>query len=881
MQFTLNGHTIRYGGDPEQSVMDYLRDELGITTLKDGCNGQGVCGCCTIIVDGRAAMCCTLSMRKIEGKSLVTTDGLSEFEAECIATAFAECGGAQCGFCIPGFVMRAKAALDKTPELSREELRKRLNSNLCRCTGYEKIIDSVVMAADAIRSGMVPPTARDVGPVGTRLQRDNAKALALGRRDYVADLKRDDMLHGALRLSDHPRARVLAIDTRAAEATPGVVRVFTAADVPGEKRVGLIYRDWPVFIGMGEETHYVGSVIAAVAAETEAIARAAASRIVVEYDVLTPVTSIAAALAGDAPQVHGAIGKSNRLDTCVVKRGDAHTALSACKYVHRGTYQTQTIEHAFMEPECCVAEPASDGRHRVTVYSQGQGVYEDRRQIAEALGLAESEVQVILVPNGGGFGGKEDLTVQGHAALMAFHMGRPVRVRLTREESILMHPKRHPLTLHYALGCDEQGKLQALHAQIAGDTGAHASVGTKVLERAAGHATGAYMVPHVDIEAVTVYTNNVPCGAMRGFGANQAAFALECAVDELCQLGGFDRWQFRYDNALVEGDCTSTGQVLTGGVGIRACLEAIKPHYDAHAHVGLACGIKNTGIGNGMPDASAAKIMIHSAQHVTLHHGWTEMGQGVNTVAKQFLCDEIGIDPEVIEVVVDTAFESHAGMTTASRATSLLGNAIIEAAKPLREALRNATLADLAGQTFSGEWVCDWTTKPGADIDQIVTHYSYSYAAQLAVVDAAGKLVEFIAAHDAGKIINPTLFEGQIEGSIHMGLGYALSEELVSENGRPTTLNLKDMGILRTKEMPRMTIIGVEVPDPHGPHGAKGVGEIGLVPTAPAVANALWSYDGIRRQTLPMKEMRHVLKWTDNPTPRMVTKNKRPIDNQT
>ncbi|MCA9972634.1 MAG: molybdopterin-dependent oxidoreductase, partial [Anaerolineales bacterium] len=408
-------------------------------------------------------------------------------------------------------------------------------------------------------------------------------------------------------------------------------------------------------------------------------------------------------------------------------------------------------------------------------------------------------------------------------------------------------------TMHYRVGCDAEGRLTAVHARMLGDTGAYASVGAKVLERSAGHATGAYNVPVTDVVATAVYTNNVPCGAMRGFGVNQAAFGLESCIDDLCTQGGFDRWQFRYDNALQDGDMTATGQVIEGGAGARATLLAVKDAFYAAKYAGLACGIKNTGIGNGMPDASSAQITIVAADKVRVDHGWTEMGQGVNTVAQQVVCNETGLDPRLIEVVIDTAAEQEAGMTTASRATSLVGNALIDACKGLKHDLETYTLAELVGRTYRGEWVVDWTTKPGALVDKVYTHYSYSYATQLVTLDDDGQIDKVVAAHDAGKIFNPTLFEGQLEGSIHMGLGYAISEDLAMEGGRPKSTRLRQMGILRAKEMPELEVIGVEVPDPYGPYGAKGVGEIGLVPTAGAVANALYQFDGIRRTKLPME----------------------------
>jgi len=389
--------------------------------------------------------------------------------------------------------------------------------------------------------------------------------------------------------------------------------------------------------------------------------------------------------------------------------------------------------------------------------------------------------------------------------------------------------------------------------EFVGDTGAYASVGMKVLERSAGHATGAYHVPAADVEALAAYTNNIPCGAMRGFGVNQAIFGLESCLDDLCRQGGFDRWQFRYDNALQNGDMTSTGQVIEGGAGVRETLLAVRDEFRAAKYAGLACGIKNTGVGNGMPDASHVRITIESADRVLIDHGWTEMGQGVHTIAVQTLCQETGIDPRIVRVRVDTASRQEAGMTTASRATSLVGNAVINAAARLRDDLKTHTLAELAGRQYEGAWIVDWTTKPGKDHGKIVTHYSYSYATQLVILDEDGQIAKVTAAHDAGKIYNPTLFEGQLEGSLHMGLGYAISEDMPMEGGRPKTTRLRQMGILRAKEMPELEIIGIEVPDPYGPYGAKGVGEIGLVPTAAAVANALYTYDGVPRRTLPME----------------------------
>jgi len=856
MDFTLNGQRAIYDGSPELSVLTYLREVAGITSPKDGCSGEGICGCCTILVEGASRLSCRLKMKDIAGKRLTTLEGLANSEREAFADAFVLKGGVQCGFCTPGIVMKAKALLDKNPSPTRQEITDGLTGNLCRCTGYKKVVDSIACAAEAIREGKPVAMPVGTGRIGSRHGKYAGREAVLGERVFVADMKAPGMRFGALKFSDHPRAKVRRIDVSEALQVPGVERILTAADIPGARIVGMIFKDWPVMIAEGEETRYIGDVLAAVAATSEAAAREAVSCIRVDYEVLPPVTDLFEALKPGSPQL---TEKGNVLSVSEVTVGNADAALEASAHVTRGRFETQRIEHAFLEMEATFAVPwQKDGEKGVKVFDCGQGVYEDRVQLAAMLGIAEKRVNVVQVQNGGGFGGKEDMTTQGHAALLCWHTERPVMVRLTRQESLRMHPKRHPIVMDYALGCDREGHLTALVAIMHSDSGAYASVGMKVIERAVAHAAAAYTVPNVHVKGTAVITNNVPCGAMRGFGVNQSCFAMDSCMDELCRLGGFDRWQFRWDNALVEGKATATGQILRGGVGARACLEALKDRFYQAKCAGLAAGIKNTGIGCGMPDFSRAKIVIEAPDRVVVHHGWCEMGQGVYTMALQTLVEETGIDPQIIEVRVDTDEEAAAGMTTASRGTSLVGHAVRVTAQGLKQDLRSGKrLSDLVGQEYRGEWVCDWTTKVGVEPppgQDIVTHYSYGYAAQLVELDETGRITRITAAHDAGRIMNPTLFEGQIEGALHMGLGYALTEDFPFKDGFPVSLKMADLGILRARDMPAVEVIGVEVPDPNGPYGAKGVGEIGLVPTAAAVANALCQFDGVRRRSLPMRE---------------------------
>jgi aldehyde oxidoreductase len=845
IEFELNGRRVDYAGDETLSLLDYLRQEAGITSVKDGCSGQGACGACLVELNGRPALSCVTLMKKAAGGRVITLEGLPDDLLKTLGRAFAEKGAVQCGFCTPGFLMRTQILLRENPRPDRREILAALKLNLCRCTGYVKIVEAIEHAAAVLAGGKAAPADPNQG-VGGRQEKYEAWETAVGRRPFVADLRIPGMVFGALKFSDHARAVIRGIDTKKAEKMPGVFRVFTAADIPGERLTGLIVADWPLMIAAGETCRSGADVLAGVVASSEAAARAAAGAIRVDYEVLEPLTDVLQAEQSPV-RVHA---KGNLLQTCIIRRGgDVDGILAASAFTASGLFRTQVIEHAFLETEAALALPEEGG---VRLYSQGQGVYEDRRQVASLLGLPMEKVRVIQVANGGGFGGKEDITVQGHAALFALLLQKPVRVRLDRPESIRMHPKRHPLVMEYALGCDRQGRLTALRARIVGDTGAYASVGTKVLERAAGHASGAYHVPAADIEARTVYTNNLPCGAMRGFGVNQVTFAMEGCIDMLCEQGGFDRWQFRYDNALDAGRMTASGQVLGAGVGVRACLLALKDEFYQAGRAGLACGIKNTGIGNGMIDDSVVKIEVVSGSKIVIHHGWTEMGQGVHTVARQVVCQETGLDPRVMEVRVDTASGARSGMTTASRATSLVGNALLDACAALKLDLKSRPLAKLAGRSYPGRWRCDWTTTPQA-AGPTVTHYSYGYAAQLVILDDKGRIARVVAAHDAGRIVNPTLFEGQIEGAVVMGLGYALSEDLPLQDGLPVSSRLADLGLLRAGDVPPIEVIGVEVADEHGPYGAKGVGEIGLVPTAAAAANALCLFDGRRRFRLPME----------------------------
>jgi aldehyde oxidoreductase len=834
MELTLNGERVSVEPRPDESLLELLRERFGLTSVKDGCSPEGSCGACTVIVDGHAAVSCAQPAARVAGKAVVTQEGLGDERRRLWADCFVAAGASQCGYCSPGIVMKAEALLARKPAPTRGQIAHALLGNLCRCTGYVKIADAIELAAAALRGDGAPPVPDRSGRIGSRTARYRGAELALGDKPFVGDLTVPGMLHGALRFSDHPRARVLRIDTSKAEAHPGVVSVVTAADVPGERAQGTLTRDWRQLVAVGEETAYVGDVLAAVAAETRHAAREAAALVEVEYEVLRPVTS---------PFQY----EARTLSTSVVRRGDVDGALARAAHVASAVFRTQRIEHAFLEPEASLAVPEEDGT--LHVHSQGQGVWDDRRQIASLLALPEERVRVTRVSTGGAFGAKEDLNVQGHAALLASASRRPVLVSLSRAESLRFHAKRHPMWLDYTVGCDDEGRLLAVRARIVGDTGAYASVGDKVLERAAGHACGPYRVPNVDVEARAVYTNNPPSGAMRGFGVNQAAFAIEGMLDALAEKAGIDGWEIRFRNALESGDRFGTGQLLGPGVGLKQTLLAVRDAYREARFAGIACGAKNTGIGNGIPESGRVALRVESDGTVTLFHSWTEMGQGVDTILQQIVCEELDLEPGRVRVLVDTDRALDTGQTTASRATVLGGNAAIDAARRLKAAGR---IEDLAGREFPGEFRVDWTT--ANDAPEPVTHLAYAWATQVAILDDEGRLAKVVAAHDVGRALNPTLVEAQVEGAVHMGLGQALSEEFAVVDGVPVTTTLKSLQLVPPTGMPEVEVILVEEPQPEGPYGAKGVGEAALVPTAAAVAGALHAFDGIRRTTLPMKD---------------------------
>ncbi len=891
VEFVLNGTSQRVETRAGETLLETLRNRCGILSTKDGCQPQGQCGCCLILIDGNPKVSCAMPAEAAAGHEITTLEGIPEEDKRLIARCFVATAGLQCGFCIPGIALRAHHLTQKNPSPTRAEIARAIDGHLCRCTGYVKIVDAIELLAQTKKqmhsgaSGWQPAVPLcENGGVGARLARYKGAEYVLGQEKFIDDMQLPGMLHGALVLSPHARARVVRISTERARAHPGVMAVATAADVPGRRWYGMLYDDWAGFVAEGEEARYVGDMIAAVAAIDAATAREAAALVDVDYEVLPAVLSAEAAMAADAPQVNPQ--HPNVLSRTRIVRGDADAALAASAHVVSGTWRTQRIEQLFLEPESTVAEPLEDGRIRV--YSGGQGIFDDQRQIANFLALPLESVLVEQVSSGGAFGGKEDMSNQAQTALLAMLTKRPVKTTLTREQSIRMHPKRHPVTLEYTAGCDASGKLTAVKARIVGDSGAYASVGGKVLERAAGHACGAYHVPNVDVDAWAMYTNNPPSGAMRGFGANQAQFAMEGCLDLLAKKAGIDDWEMRWRNALDIGSTFTTGQILDKSVGLKKTLAAVRAKYhEAKATgraVGIACGVKNSGIGNGVKEYGKARLVVENDGTVSIYNGFSEIGQGLLTVLIQMAVEVTGLPASTFHPKVDTRYALDCGQTTGSRATLLGGRAVVDAAQKLNTDLHRIVfpvvtangsgvrakrtpselliaLHSLIGREYEGEVIINDTTElppperaGEVSPERTKTHTSFGFATQLCILDENGRVEKMIAAHDVGRAINPAFCEGQIEGALHMGLGYALTEELPCPDGMPATFKMMEIGVLRATDMPPVEVLLIEDPEPEGPFGAKGLGEIGLVPTAPAVASALEAFDGIRRMTLPMKD---------------------------
>lgn len=835
----------QYSTDKDQKLLRFLRDELKLKSVKDGCS-QGACGTCTVLVDGKATKACIPMMSKMDGKEILTVEGIPEDEKEIFVYAFGQAGAVQCGFCIPGMVICAKGLLDINPDPARQEIAFALRNNICRCTGYKKIIDAVELAAQLFRDGKKVPGQNRKWKTGERVHRLDVREKVLGTGEYTDDVEMEGMLYASAVRSKYARARVLSINTSKALAVPGVTAVLTAKDIPGNVRTGHLKRDWYVLIPEGTTTKYLGDSIALVAAETEEALCKAKELVEVEYEVLTPVRNPYEAMKKDAPLVHS---DGNLLAREHVCRGDAGEAIRNSKYVITKKFHTPWTEHAFLEPECAVAFPyKEDG---VKVYSSDQGVYDTQRECYEMLGISPEKVYVENKLVGGGFGGKEDMTVQHHAALAAYVLKRPVKVKLTRDESILIHPKRHPMDMEFTMGCDENGIIKGVKASIISDTGAYASLGGPVLQRACTHAAGPYNYQNFEIEGRAYYTNNPPAGAFRGFGVTQSCFGLEMVLTLMAEKVGISPWEIRYRNAVRPGQELPNGQIVDASTGLAETLEAVRDIFDEHPEAGIACAMKNAGVGVGIPDTGRCILKVLDGK-LHIRSGASCIGQGLGTVLVQIAGEQTGLSREqIVYEASNSILAPDSGTTSGSRQTLITGEAVRRACILYKEAVREKQITDLEGQEFYGEYLAE-TDPMGSHKKNPVSHVAYGYATQVCVLNEDGTIQKITAAHDVGKAINPLSVEGQIEGGVVMSLGFALTEQYpINEELKPTA-KFGTLGLFRADKVPEVESRIVEKEGLPVACGAIGVGEITSIPTAPAVAAAYYHKNGIFEQELPL-----------------------------
>jgi CO/xanthine dehydrogenase Mo-binding subunit/aerobic-type carbon monoxide dehydrogenase small subunit (CoxS/CutS family) len=913
IRLNVNGQEIEAQVDPEMKLISFLREELGLTGTKDGC-AEGTCGACMVIVDGRARQACTQRMKRLQGRRIETIESLSDGNRlHPLQFTMVQEGAIQCGFCTPGLVMAAKTLLDSNFDPSEEEIKKALRRNLCRCTGYRPIITAVQEAARLLQEGVTEIDAGRLYPaedqvIGKAVARVDGVDKVTGRLQYSADLKVEGMLHAKVLRAAYPHALLRGVDTAAAKAAPGVVAVLTAEDVPGRNGFGIIRKDQPV-LAKGK-VRYLGETVAVVYAETEVAADAALALIQVEYEPLPVIENPQQALAEGAVAIH-----ENGNLTChiPIRKGDIHEGFAQADVIIEGEYYTPAVEHAYLEPEAGLAAPGEDGS--VTVYVGSQSSIHDQEDIAAALDIPLERVRVVHMPMGGGFGGKEDITVQIIAALGAVKTGRPVRFVWTREESLLASGKRHAEWLRYRTGATRKGKLVAAEVEIYGDGGAYASATDAVLFRSAAFSCGPYNVPHAKVDVYGAFTNNPHGSAFRGFGNPQATFAAEIQMDRLAEALGMDPVEFRLKNILEAGDMTVTGHILQHSVGARATLEAVHEAVaeagvpalpsGKQAGVGYAASYKNVGLGSGMEDGAGAHLILQPNGDVLLRQGAMDMGQGSDTAMVQIVAQTLGIPYNRVRLHVgDTAQDPSGWMTTASRQTFVTGNAVYQAAQELRSELCAAVAEELelpamavtlnggafylvdggerlrlldevaeraaaAGKAFERETFyiaprtypvpdyVDSKPNPNQDPEETQLHFAYSFAAQ-AVIVAVEKgtdkveVLKVISASDVGEPINPQGIKGQIEGGIVMGMGYGLSEEFRLEAGRPVTMSYGRLGLPRITDTPEMVSISISNAHPEGPYGAKGMGELPMSPTAAAIANAVYDATGVRVHSLPI-----------------------------
>jgi xanthine dehydrogenase molybdenum-binding subunit len=910
LEFKVNGQKRQLSYQEGSSLADLLREKLGLTGTKVGCD-EGVCGTCTVLIDGKPRRACTYEAEKAAGKEVLTIEGLTDPENPAdlhpLQKAFVQHGAIQCGFCTPGQIMTAYSLLLENQNPDQTDIQRALRPVICRCGGYPAIESAVKAAAYTLRTGNPLPGPKLSMPVqksgvGSLAIRPDAVEKANGQALFTADLTFPDLLHARVKRAGVPHAILQEVQVEKARRLPGVIAVLTAEDLPGAKKHGLISSDWPILVGVGERIRYPGDAVALVAAESLDTADRALDLIELEVEPQPVVSGPVQAHDPEAPQLHE---KGNLLKHIKVRKGDLEQGQEDADLILEHTFTTPTMEHAFLELECSIARPTEEGR--MEVYVGSQIPYEDRRQVAEALGWEENRVRIVGQLVGGAFGGKEDIAGQIHAALLAQAANRPVKLEFTRPESMITHPKRHATQITVQVGAKRNGELTAVKTTLYGDTGAYASLGEKVMTRATTHSSGPYQVPHVGADCYAMYTNNPPAGAFRGFGALQSIFAVENLMDRLAERLELDPIQLRRMNALREGSETNTGQVLNESVGLLNCIDAVQQELTRQAgenpfqaeevpgsdHLkrawGFAVAYKNTGLGGGAQDQAGAEVELYPNGQLEVRTSSAEIGQGLVGVLRVIVADQFDVPNEQVNVLVmDTDLTPDGGPTTASRQTYVAGNAARLAAEKLKQHIKTELQAEygLGSETIqfqSGAILLQDRRVPLSSVAEIMLdrqaplkihylytapetkplgeggdmHFAFGFGAQAVQVEVntrSGKtrVLNVIAANDVGKVINPLGLQGQIEGGVVMGIGHALMEEYELEQGVAQTERLAHYQVPRIADTPNITSLVIEEETQDGPYGAKGVGELVSMPTIPAITNAIYNAVGVRVDALPV-----------------------------